>query len=243
MISSVGLAAAFLAGMASFLSPCILPLVPVYFSYLLGVSYDDLKGSVPRLRLWLHSVAFVLGFSLVFILLGASATFLGKLLLRYQLILERIGGAFLVFLGLWTLGALRLPFLYKEFRWHFEDKPAGVLGSVLVGSAFAAGWTPCVGPILAAVLFYASRASTVEQGVLLLSAYSLGMAVPFLLCSLAVEKTSGWMKKSKSFSRMLRALEWASGAFLILAGIFLLAGWTRWISSYLLSRFGNWMLF
>ncbi|MEK7656427.1 MAG: cytochrome c biogenesis protein CcdA [Elusimicrobiota bacterium] len=237
---------AFLAGLASFLSPCVLPLIPVYLAYLTGTTYDQLVETAPRARTLAHSAFFILGFSLVFILLGASASVAGDALQRHGIWIERAGGAFLILLGLWMSGLFRAgvfdrlgltAVLYKDARWHFQDKPAGFLGSVLVGAAFAAGWTPCVGPVLAGILLLASRSGSVGQGVLLLCAYSAGFALPLLLCALAVDRFAKVLSRIKPW---LPVLEKATGAALALVGLALAMGSFSRASTWALSFFSGW---
>jgi len=228
---------AFLAGLISFLSPCVLPLVPVYLAYLTGATYQDLSRSGPSWKTTLHASAFILGFSLVFTAFGASATLLGGLLLSHRAWIERAGGAVLLVFGLWMTGILPIGFLYRDIRVHLTDKPSGYLGSVLVGAAFAAGWTPCVGPVLASILILASRSASVAHGVLLLASYSLGIAVPLFACSLILERAFKWIKKA---SPVLPVVEKVTGVCLSLMGVMLALGWFSRISSLALSRFSGW---
>ncbi len=212
---------AFSAGFLSFVSPCILPLIPSYLSYLTGLSGpelradgsrgDDFGGS--RNLVIKHALLFILGFSTIFILLGASATFLGRLFLSYQKISRQIGGGLIVFFGLYMTGLIKLNFLMKEARFHFSERPSGAVGSFLIGMAFGAGWTPCVGPILGTILLYASLSGSVMTGVGLLSVYSLGLAVPFFLTALG---TGFFLKYFKG--RSLRWINVVGGIFLVIVG-------------------------
>ncbi|MCU0621926.1 MAG: cytochrome c biogenesis protein CcdA [Gemmatimonadales bacterium] len=227
---SLGLLVAFAAGLLSFLSPCVLPLVPSYVGFLTGMSVSE-AASRKRLAL-LHALCFVAGFSLIFILLGASATALGRALKYYQVWLTRAGGLLIVLFGLYCLGVLRINALQMERRVHLEDKPVGFLGSVLVGMAFGAGWTPCIGPILGAILGLATAEQEVGRGMLLLAAYSAGLAVPFLVAAVAVEQFFDW------FQRFRRYLPWVmrvSGVLLVVVGLLLMTGeFTRlagWLQS------------
>ncbi|MFH1723960.1 MAG: cytochrome c biogenesis protein CcdA [Elusimicrobiota bacterium] len=229
---------AFAAGGLSFLSPCVLPLIPIYLAYLSGTTFDELAAGAPRRTTLLHAALFIAGFSLVFIAMGASASAMGGLLFAYRAWIERIGGAVLVLLGLWMAGLLKVGFLYKEARYHFQRKPAGLIGSVLVGAAFAAGWTPCVGPVLAGILLLASRTGSVAQGVLLLGVYSLGFAVPLLLCALAVERSALLLNRIKP---ALPAIERATGALLACLGVLLAAGWYGRVSGWTLAHFPGWV--
>jgi cytochrome c-type biogenesis protein len=217
--ATLGLFVAFAAGLLSFLSPCVLPLVPSYIGFLTGMSLPEMSG---RRRFALaHALLFVLGFSLVFVLLGASATALGRALNYYQLWLQRIGGALIIGFGLVCLGVIRVGFLGQERRVQVEQKPVGYVGSVLVGMAFAAGWTPCIGPVLGAILGLAATSSDLSRGMLLLAAYSAGLAVPFLLAAVALESFLGW------FQRFRRYLPWVmrlSGALLVFVGLLMVTG-------------------
>lgn len=217
--ATLGVLVAFAAGLLSFLSPCVLPLVPSYVGFLTGMTLPEVTG---RRRVALtHALLFVGGFSLVFILLGASATALGRALNHYQVWLQRIGGALIILFGLVCLGVFNLRLLSQERRLHLERKPVGYLGSVLVGMAFAAGWTPCIGPVLGAILGLAATSTDVSRGMSLLASYSAGLALPFLLAAVAVDSFLGW------FQRFRRFLPWVmrvSGVMLIFVGILLLTG-------------------
>jgi len=226
---SLGIAVAFLAGLLSFLSPCVLPLVPSYIGFLTGLTLDEM-GSRRRLALT-HAILFVAGFTLIFLLLGASATALGRVLKYHEVWLQRVGGVLVIGFGLVCLGVFRFGFLQQERRLHLERKPVGYLGSFLVGMTFAAGWTPCIGPILGGIYTLAAASDTLGRGLTLLGAYSAGLAVPFLLAAWAVEGFLAW------FQRFRRFLPWVmrlSGGLLVLVGLLLLtgqftrlAGWLR----------------
>lgn len=221
MDQSVSFAVAFAAGVFSFLSPCVLPLVPSYLGFVTGMTLDDLSAGARRRAAVLHALAFVGGFSLVFLLLGASATVLGQLMFRYQDWIARIGGVLIVIFGLHLLGVLRIGALMRERRIQLASRPAGYLGAALAGMAFGAGWTPCIGPVLGAVMTYAATQETVASGVALLGAYSLGLALPFLLAALA---TGRFLEASRHMRRLIPVLEKTSGAVLILAGVLLASG-------------------
>lgn len=241
---SIGLAVAFAAGLLSFLSPCVLPLIPSYATYITGMSMDELAGGA-RLRarraMLVHSLLFIAGFTLVFLILGASATFLGSLLRAYDEWLGRVGGALLIVFGLYLAGLLRLPGAEREWRIHLADKPVGYLGTVLVGMAFAAGWTPCIGPVLGGILTLAATRGSVGEGTLLLGAYSAGLAVPFLLATLLLER---FARNLRRFRPLLPWVSRASGALLIGVGLLLLTGsfatlatlLARWTPEALLQR-------
>jgi cytochrome c-type biogenesis protein len=217
--AALGFLVAFAAGLLSFLSPCVLPLVPSYVGFLTGMTLPEATG---RRRIALtHALLFVGGFSLIFILLGASATALGRALNYYQVWLQRIGGALIILFGLLCLGAFKVGLLTQERRMHLEHKPVGYLGSALVGMAFAAGWTPCIGPVLGGILSLAATSSDVTRGMQLLAAYSAGLAVPFLIAAVAVESFLQW------FQRFRRFLPWVmriSGVMLIVVGVLLVTG-------------------
>jgi cytochrome c-type biogenesis protein len=217
--ATLGLVVAFAAGLLSFLSPCVLPLVPSYIGFLTGMSLPEI-GEQRRASL-IHALLFVLGFSLVFVLLGATATALGRALNYYQLWLQRIGGLLIIGFGLVCLGAINVGPLSGERRIQLEHKPVGYLGSALVGMAFAAGWTPCIGPVLGAILGLAATSSDLTRGTLLLAAYSAGLAVPFLIAAVALESFLGW------FQRFRRYLPWVmrlSGVLLVFVGLLMVTG-------------------
>lgn len=234
-MKEVGLS--FAAGLASFLSPCVLPLIPVYLAFLTGSSFAELTTKTPRRVVLINALAFTGGFSLVFIAMGASASALGAALMTYRVWVERVGGLTLAVFGLWQLGVLKANFLYKEARFHFQEKPAGLAGSMLVGGAFAAGWTPCVGPQLGAALSLASLSGSVGKGVLLLAAYSVGFAIPLLLCAVAVERAVKVLDRIKPW---LPAIERATGALLLALGVVLAGGWYGRVSTGVLAMFPGW---
>jgi cytochrome c-type biogenesis protein len=217
--ATLGIVVAFAAGVLSFLSPCVLPLVPSYIGFLTGMTLPEMAGR--RRAALMHALLFVGGFSLVFILLGASATALGRALNLYQVWLQRVGGVLIILFGLVCLGAFRMRLLAQERRLQLERKPVGYLGSVLVGMAFAAGWTPCIGPVLGGILGLAATSADVSRGMLLLGVYSAGLALPFLIAAVAVESFLAW------FQRFRRFLPWVmriSGVVLVLVGILLVTG-------------------
>ena len=236
----MGVGLAFLAGLASFLSPCVLPMVPVYLASLAGTSFDELTTKTPRRLVLINAAFFILGFSVVFIALGASASYVGRLLFAYRGIIERIGGAVLILFGLWMLGAFKFAFLYKDARIHFDKKPAGYLGSVLIGAAFAAGWTPCVGPQLGAILALAARSGSVSTGVLLLSFYSLGLALPLFLCALALDRAIPMLNRIKPW---LNTIEKGAGLLILALGVAMAAGLFSRLATWPLSFFPGWTKF
>jgi cytochrome c-type biogenesis protein len=222
---NVSLIAAFAAGFLSFVSPCVLPLIPGYISFVSGVSLEEMRGDAPpatsRLQVFITSLAFVLGFSLVFIALGASATAIGKFMFAKLPLLSKIAGAVLIVFGLHTMGVFRLAFLETEKRVHAQRKPAGPLGAMLVGVAFAFGWTPCIGPILGGILAIAGSRNSVAEGITLLAVYSLGLGIPFLLTSLAINQFFGAAKRIR---RYYHAIELLSGGLLVAIGVLILTG-------------------
>ena len=223
------MAIAFLAGLLSFLSPCVLPLVPSYLSFVTGASGAAELEARRHLAL-LHALLFVVGFTLIFVALGATATELGLLLKTWQRWLERVGGALVIVFGLYTLGVLRIGFLAREARVQLSDKPLGYLGSVLVGVAFGAGWTPCIGPILGSILLYTSTRADLGQGLLMLGAYSAGLAIPFLLAAWALEAFLRWFQR---FRRYIVWVERVAGVLLIFVGLLMVTGSFTLLSGWL----------
>ena len=225
---SLTVVVAFTAGLLSFLSPCVLPLVPSYLTFITGLGLED--ASRARRTTLTHALLFVLGFSLIFVLLGAGASALGQLLLAYRVWIARVGGVLMILMGLWMMGALRMDALQQERRVHLSDKPLGYLGTVVVGIAFGAGWTPCLGPTLGAILLLAANESELMKGVGLLSAYSAGLAVPFLLSALAVERFLAFFQK---FKRNLGTVNRIAGILLIVVGVLMLTGWFQRLAAWL----------
>jgi cytochrome c-type biogenesis protein len=230
--------AAFLAGVLSFLSPCVLPLVPGYVSLISGASVEDLQSSERRMlrTVMLHSLTFVLGFSVVFITLGAVATGVGQIVNEYHSLLSKIAGIVVIIFGLHLTGLLKIKALYADKRLHEVKGGATAVGSFAVGFAFAFGWTPCIGPILATILVLAGAQETVWKGVVLLAIYSLGLAVPFLLTSLGVDRFLAFYGR---FRRHLHTVEVCSGVLLIAIGVLIFLNNLRLLSGYLgfLNRF------
>src|SRR6266436_4531843 len=230
--------AAFLAGLVSFLSPCVLPLVPGYVSLISGAGVEELKAPESRLlsKVMLNSIGFIMGFSVVFITLGAISTEVGQLLARYKSLLAQVAGVVIILFGLHLTGLLRIHALYADKRLHNIKGGSSTLGAFAIGFAFAFGWTPCVGPILAVILGFAATQDSLVKGVMLLAIYSLGLAVPFLLTSLAIER---FLKFYSRFRAHMHAVEVASGGLLIALGALLVLGRFTIISNYLsfLNRF------
>jgi cytochrome c-type biogenesis protein len=212
---------AFAAGVVSFLSPCVLPLVPGYLSYMSGLSAGE--GGRPSVASWKVALGFVLGFSLVFVALGATATLLGSVLRENQTTLARLGGAFIIVMGLIFMGVIKIPWLYREARFH-PTPGAGLGGSVVLGAAFAFGWSPCIGATLGAVLAMAAGRGTTggaAEGALLLGAYSLGLGIPFIAAGLGVARLAAALAW---FRRHMRTVNVASGVLLVAVGLLLLSG-------------------
>jgi cytochrome c-type biogenesis protein len=233
-LENVTVLLAFFAGFASFISPCVLPIVPGYLSFISGVSFEEMTSpsarSEVRRRIFLNSLFFVIGFSIVFISLGASATFLGQALREQLHLITRIAGAVIIVFGLHMTGLIRIPFLNYEKRFHAKGQPLGAAGALLVGLAFAFGWTPCIGPILASILAVASQQESVTEGIILLGAYSAGLGIPFLLAGLSITIFYGPFNRLK---RHLPKIEMASGILLVIVGILIMTNTLTMISAYL----------
>ncbi|MEJ7809688.1 MAG: cytochrome c biogenesis protein CcdA [Gemmatimonadaceae bacterium] len=223
-----GLFVSFTAGLLSFLSPCVLPLIPSYVTFITGMSLDEVQTA--RRAALIHSLLFIAGFTLIFLALGATATLAGRVLLAYREWIARAGGAFIILFGLYLLGAFNTRILARERRVHLADKPVGYLGSVLVGVAFGAGWTPCIGPILGSILIYTSSTADLQRGLLLLLCYSLGLAIPFVASSLAINHFI------TAFTRVRRHLVWVNrvgGALLVVVGLLLVTGFFTMLATFL----------
>lgn len=230
--------AAFFAGLVSFVSPCVLPVIPGYLSFISGVSAEHMhdparRGEVTR-KVATNSLFFVLGFSVVFILLGWTASSLGQFLLSYLHIFNRVAGVLLVLFGLHVMGVLKIPFLNYEKRFQTRTRPIGVMGAFVIGLAFAFGWTPCIGPILAGVLTMAAQAESQWQGVGLLAVYSAGLGIPFFLTALAFQRFLGFFRWMRNH---MRAVEIVSGLFLVAVGILVFTNSLSIIAARLLQWF------
>lgn len=225
---------AFVAGLLSFLSPCVLPLIPSYVTYITGISFADLQAEHPshviRQKTILHTAFFICGFTAVFVLLGASATYIGSFLSDNAFVIRKVGGALLVILGIHVTGLIPLRFLLGEKRISIKNKPAGYAGSFLVGIAFAAGWTPCIGPILAGILAVAATEESVYHGILLLLLYSLGLGVPFLISALAMHR---FLALFNRFKKYIRVFEIITGIFLMVVGVLIYTNWLSRLSGYM----------
>ena len=226
--TSFGIAIAFTAGLLSFLSPCVLPLIPSYVTFITGLSLEDVQTA--RRSALVHSLLFVLGFTLIFLALGATATALGQLLSYQRVWITRVGGVLIIVFGLYMLGVFNVSLFSQERRIHIANKPVGYLGTLLVGIAFGAGWTPCIGPVLGSILTYAASSADLTRGLWLLLAYSMGLAVPFLLSAVAVERFLD------VFARMKRQMVWitrASGVLMILVGLLMVTNYFTVLASLL----------
>jgi len=225
---------AFLAGVMSFLSPCVLPLLPSYVSFITGISFEDLTTGGDRRKIRYltitNSLTFILGFSAVFVALGASSSAVGKFMFEYQEWIRIGGGILIIIFGLFVAGFLKMDFLMRDKKVHLSGKPAGYVGTFLVGMTFAAGWTPCIGPILGTILLYASSQGSAFYGFKLLAVYSLGLALPFFVSSLAI---NSFLSYSKRLMRYMRVIMIASGLLLILFGILLLTNRVREFTGFL----------
>lgn len=229
------------AGLLSFLSPCVLPLVPSYLAYVAGASFGDFQAGGPRgvrPAVLLNALGFVAGFFLVFVAMGASVSLLGGWLVAYRRLVQQVGGALIILFGLYLLGLLRVPFLMRQVQLKLPAKP-GVLGSVLVGVTFASGWTPCVGPVLGSVLTLAGTSQTLDQGILLLSAYAAGLAVPFLASALAFGQ---FLRFFARFKRWLPLVDRVAGALLIAVGALLVLNYMTILNAYFISLTPQWLL-
>lgn len=234
----VSLFAAAIAGLLSFLSPCVLPLVPPYLTWLAGSSLAEIASETPPSgttgRALVRALAFVLGFSAVFIALGASASLLGRVLAEHLVLFSRLAGAIIVLLGLHFLGVLRVPLLYREARFGLGRQPAGLLGAFLMGLAFAFGWTPCVGPVLASILLIAGTEDSAREGATLLAAYAAGIGLPFLLAAVFVRPFLAFLAR---FRRHLGRVEKIIGALLVVTGALIFTGSMAEIAGWLLQTF------
>jgi cytochrome c-type biogenesis protein len=232
LLADATYSAALIAGVLSFFSPCVIPLIPSYFCFITGLSLDELtaasQASVRR-KIVLSTLAFVLGFSLVFIALGASASYLGSLLGEYKALISMIGGHLIILFGLHLTGIIRIPVLEFEKRLHFHQKPLHFFGTLLIGMAFGAGWTPCIGPILGSVLVLAQQKETVGQAIGLLTVYSAGMAAPFLLLSVGINFLLAFIRRTKMLMRFINPV---AGALLVLIGLALVTDTLKLLTWY-----------
>ena len=242
-MTDVNIFVAFGAGVLSFLSPCVLPLIPSYLSFVSGVSLDEMRDERTRarvrMRVVLNSLAFILGFSLVFVSLGASASFLGGLFMSYRNGIRIFGGIFILLVGLLLVGAFKIAALDRYLQFNLKDKPAGYLGSVLVGITFAVAWPPCVGPILGATLALASTSGEVGNGIFLLMSYAAGLALPFFLSALAI---NSFFQFSQKLRRYVQAIHVIGGVLLIIVGVLLITDYMTFLNAYVLRFTPSWLL-
>ncbi|HIJ59225.1 MAG TPA: cytochrome c biogenesis protein CcdA [Nitrospirae bacterium] len=218
MTSEINYTIAFIAGLMSFLSPCVLPLVPIYVSIISGISFEDIRNNRFSFKTLFNTIAFIFGFSTIFITLGASSSFIGALLIEYQVILRVTGGIFIIILGLFMTGLIKSQILMQEKRFNLNRSSTGILSSFFIGIVFAAGWTPCIGPILGAILLYTASQASTNQGILMLTMYSLGLAVPFLLSSIFISLFFTYTRKMNKFMRYASLI---IGIVMIFIGILL----------------------
>jgi len=220
-------------GLVSFISPCILPLIPSYVSYITGISYEELLSSEAKkknVRTTLqHSLAFVAGFSIIFVLLGATASFMGQVLIQYLDVIRIGGGVLIIIMGVFVMDLVNIPFLQREAKLRLKNRPAGYIGTVIVGMIFGAGWTPCTGPFLGSVLTLAMEADTLGRGMVLLMFYSLGLGIPFILSALAI---SEFLTHSHRLKGHFKAIKIASGVVLIIMGVLLITNSMTLLTSY-----------
>ena len=239
-MENVSILTAFMFGLLSFISPCVLPIVPGYLSFISGVSFDEMQNianrTAVRNKILLNSLFFVIGFSLVFIGLGASATFIGQFLHAKINIISKVAGVIIIVFGIHMSGIYKIPFLNYEKRFQAEGNKLGLLGALVVGLAFAFGWTPCIGPILAAILAIASQQDTVGKGIILLTSYSLGLGIPFLLAGLSL---TIFFTAFNKFKHHLHKVEVVGGIMLILVGILIATNSLTILSAY----FSKWFPF
>ena len=232
----IGFGGAFIAGLISFLSPCVLPIVPPSLAFIAGVSFQDIEAGEQKMRFRVLRAAraFVLGFTTVFVLLGMAASTVGQLLNQYRDVIAIVAGGLIILLGLHFLGVFRIALLYREARVHTRTRPLGMIGAYVAGLAFAFGWSPCVGPVLSTILVIAGGQDTAFQGGLLLLFYALGIGLPFVLAAAFLEQFRGFMQK---FRRHLGLMEKIIGVFLIVAGVFIATGWVNEVANWILETF------
>lgn len=238
--SNISFMVAITAGLMSFLSPCVLPLLPSYVSFITGMSFEDLTGEKERDRIRktaaIHSILFVTGFSIVFVTLGASATYIGNFMNQHISVFQKVGGGIIMLLGVHFTGVLNFGFLQREKRVHISEKPLGYAGSVLVGIAFALGWTPCIGPILATILLYATTTESMYQGMALLFAYSMGLGIPFILSALAINTFLSNFRRIAPYMKVVTVI---SGIFLVGIGLLIFTNNFAMITEYVANLFSE----
>jgi cytochrome c-type biogenesis protein len=238
LVNDIGIFFAITAGILSFFSPCVFPLLPAYITHLTGGKIENSKLQVNRSKLYLRSIGFIVGFSLIFIALGASASFIGKILMNYRILIMQIAGLLIIIFGLQMAGLLKFKLLMKEKRIHSDDQPKNLFSSILLGMAFASGWSPCVGLALSSILLLAGSSDTLFQGVFLLGAYSFGMALPFFIISIVISYSLHIVKK---INKYLAKLAFVNGMVMVMLGFLVLSGQMQkisaWLSAYSLFQF------
>jgi cytochrome c-type biogenesis protein len=230
------------AGFLSFLSPCVLPLVPSYLAFVAGVSFGDLRarpGPAERRALVLNALGFIAGFSLVFVVMGAAATVLGGWIAGYRGVVQKVGGVLIILFGLYLIGILRVPFLTRQVRLPLARKPAGALGALAVGVTFGAGWTPCVGPVLGSILTLASTTERLADGTLLLAAYAAGLGLPFLASALAMDR---FVVVFARFRPFLPIVDRVAGTLLVAVGLLLVMNYMPLLNAYFISLTPQWLI-
>ena len=242
-MTDVNILVAFTAGIFSFLSPCVLPMIPSYLSFISGVSLEEMRSahfaSHIRKQVLLNSLAFIFGFSLVFISLGASASFLAGFFLSYRSVVRVLGGIFILAVGIYLLGFVKFSVLDRYVQVHLKNKPGGYLGSALVGITFGAAWIPCVGPILGAILTLAATSSDIGRGVFYLATYAAGLALPFFLSAVAV---NSFFEFSQKFRRYVQAVHVTAGILLIIVGILLITDYMTLLNIYAIRFTPEWLI-
>jgi cytochrome c-type biogenesis protein len=241
-MTDINFVVAFTSGLLSFLSPCVLPVIPSYLSFISGVSLDEMRGpkaeGAVRRRVVLNSLAFIAGFSVVFVSLGVSASFLGGLFAGYRRPIRIAGGGLIILVGIYLMGFLKIGALDRYFQVNLKDKPAGYLGSALIGVTFAVAWIPCVGPILGAILTWAATAGGVSEGIFLLSSYAAGLAVPFFLSALAV---NSFFQFSQRFRRYIHYVHVVAGVLLVIVGVLLVTDYFTLLNTYAVRFTPEWL--
>jgi len=242
-MADVNIFVAFTAGIFSFLSPCVLPMIPSYLSFISGVSLEEMRSvevaSHIRKRVLLNSLAFISGFSLVFISLGASVSFLAGFFLSYRSLIRVLGGIFILAVGIYLLGVVKFSVLDRYLQFHLKNKPGGYLGSALVGITFGAAWIPCVGPILGAILTLAATSSEIGKGIFYLATYAAGLALPFFLSAVAV---NSFFEFSQKFRRYVQAVHVTAGILLIVVGILLITDYMTLLNIYAIRFTPEWLI-
>jgi len=242
-MTDITILVAFTAGLFSFLSPCVLPIIPSYLSFVSGVSLEEMRSphitGIVRRRVVFNSLAFIVGFSLIFVSLGASASYLGSLFLGYRNFIRTLGGVFIILVGIYLMGFFKISLLDRYLQFNLKDKPVGYLGSMLVGVTFAVAWIPCVGPILGAILTLAGTSAEIGKGILLLTTYAAGLAVPFFLSAVAV---ISFFQFSEIFRRYVQAVHVAAGILLVIVGVLLLTDYFTLLNIYAIRFTPEWLL-